>query len=319
MSQTPHSSHPLHPSADHLPPVGAQTRSFMAHAKLNLFLHVTNKLDNGFHSLDSMIGFSAYGDRLRLDPSDQFHLSYSGPFAETLSRQSGTDLVEKAAHAYAEARGCAPAISLHLEKNLPIASGIGGGSADAAAVLKGLSHYFGPLPEDKLNQIALSLGADVPMCLSGKAAIARGIGEELTPVPNFSEVPILLVNPMIQVPTPAIFKARQGDFTPNINLAKIPSAFQTVQSLLTFLDGTHNDLAPPAIQLAPEIDLVLSALSQQSDCLLARMSGSGATCFAFFPDLSSCQKAKQNLQEKHTNWWIQSSKLISAPYAPVTG
>lgn len=313
MFQTPH------PHADHLPPIGPQTRTFIAHAKLNLFLHVTNKLANGFHSLDSMIGFSAYGDRLRLDPSDQFRLSYSGPFAETLSRQSGTDLVEKAAHAYAEACGCSPAISLHLEKNLPIASGIGGGSADAAAVLKGLSHYWGALPAEKLQQIALSLGADVPMCLSGKAAIARGIGEELTILPAFPKLSLLLVNPMIQIPTPAIFKARQGAFTPDINLNDIPAEFDTEDRLLSFLDKTDNDLAPPAIQLAPEIQNVLSALSQQSDCLLARMSGSGATCFAFFSDPTQCHKAELALKQEYPSWWFQRSELISTPYPPVTG
>ena len=308
-----------HPTSEFLPTIRAQTRTYIAHAKINLFLHVTNKLETGFHSLESMVGFCTYGDRIRLDPSDHFHLSYSGPFAENLYQQQGTNLVEKAAYAYAEHARCQPRIAIHLEKNVPIASGIGGGSADAAAVLKGVSHFWGDISQQALKTIALSLGADIPMCLSGKASVARGIGEDLIPIAALPKLDILLANPMIQISTPAIFKARNGDFTATLHPSKIPTSFNAVKDLVSFLSKTRNDLAAPAIQLAPEIHQVLSALADQDQCLFTRMSGSGATCFAFFPSRKACRQAEITLRHTYSKWWFQSSQLISMPHQPITG
>ncbi len=307
-----------HPHFSYLPEISAQTFTYIAHAKLNLFLHVTNRLPSGLHELDSMIGFTEYGDRVRLDPADEFRLSYSGLFADLLDRQTTIDLVEKAARAYADKKGIRPNISIHLEKNLPIASGIGGGSADAAAVLKGLSKIWGPLPATELDALALSLGADVPMCLSGKAAIATGVGEKLAPITQFPPAYILLVNPGIHVSTPAIFKARTGNFSKKSFTEKNTFVFQHLPDLVHFLSTTHNDLAPPAIQLAPVIQTTLSALQACDACLLARMSGSGATCFAFFATETDCHQAEIKIRQQYPEWWLQSTHLISSAVPPVS-
>ena len=238
-----------------------------APAKLNLALHVTGRRADGYHLLDSLVCFADIGDRVTLTPGP-LSLTIDGPFAAGLAAEADNLCLRAARLAGGQA-------ALHLHKTLPVASGIGGGSADAAAVLRGLARMGHPLPER-----AERLGADVPVCLMGLPARMQGIGERLTPLPALPPLHLVLVNPGLAVPTPAIFA--QLDRRDGAPLPPIP-AFLDAPALIGWLQGMRNDLQPPAIALAPVIAEVLQALDAQG-AQLARMSGSGATCFGLFPD-----------------------------------
>lgn len=266
-----------------------------APAKINLFLHVTGRRPDGYHLLDSLVVFAPIGDLITAEPSDTLALTLDGPFAATL--QSDPDnLVLRAARALATHANIPPNIHLRLTKNLPIASGIGGGSADAAATLRLLARLWHLPPPP--SSLALALGADIPVCLANTPARMQGIGESLAPAPGLPEFGLVLVNPGIAVPTPAVFKARTGPFRPP---ATLPSSWPSATAMAQSLADTANDLEPPAITLSPVIADVLEALNAQPATLLARMSGSGATCLALCPTATDATAIAQKLAR--TGWW----------------
>lgn len=261
-----------------------------AFAKINLNLHVTGRRSDGFHMLESFVGFADIADVLTFSPAEEFALSLSGPFARDLQNNE-TNLVLEAARALSDGfADLPPGAAIDLQKNLPIASGIGGGSADAAACLRGLlALNEATMSPAGLVQIAASLGADVTVCLLSQAAFISGTGTLVDPMKvPLPELYVVLVNPGIQILTADIFNAlglEPGSAEPVTEPRAAPNPFLTVQDLLAYLTQTRNDLEPIAANMVREIGDALEALFAQNACLLARMSGSGATCFGLFETL----------------------------------
>ena len=269
-----------------------------ARAKVNLYLHVTGRRADGYHLLDSLAVFPAVADRLGATPADTLSLAVEGPFAAALAGEAD-NLVLRAARRLAEAHGIRTGARLVLHKALPIASGIGGGSADAAAALRLLSRLWGvPIPAG----LALALGADVPVCLAQAPARMQGVGEVLAEAPRLPRFGMVLANPGLAVPTPAVFRARAAagaGFTP---AATLPPAWADATAMAAALAGTANDLMQAAIALCPPIAEVLAALAALPGCRLARMSGSGATCFALFDNPAEAEAAAATLARP--GWWV---------------
>lgn len=270
-----------------------------APAKVNLTLHVTGRRPDGYHLLDSLVAFAGVGDRVTARPTDSLSLAIEGPFAAGLD--IGADnLVMRAAQALAPDRG----VAIGLTKALPVASGIGGGSADAAATLRVLSALWGvPLPP--ANRLA-GLGADVPVCLAGRPRRMRGIGELLDDVPALPPAWLVLANPGVPVPTPAVFAAltrRDGAPMPD----RLPD-WADAGDLARFLAAQRNDLEAAAITIAPVIGQVLTALGATDGCLIARMSGSGATCFGLYASETQARHAARVLVQP--GWWVVAAPLL---------
>ncbi|GAB4362587.1 MAG: 4-(cytidine 5'-diphospho)-2-C-methyl-D-erythritol kinase [Kiloniellaceae bacterium] len=277
-----------------------------AWAKVNLTLQVVGRRPDGYHALESLVVFAGVGDSLRIEPASNLSLSIDGPFAGALQGESD-NLVLRAARALAERAGIAPAATLNLTKNLPVASGIGGGSADAAAALRGLSRLWNiSLPADDLAALALTLGADVPVCLRGEAVVMSGIGEVLQPVPALPPLWLLLVNPGVALSTAAVFKALDGRFSRPIDPRLPPLG---LAAFIDWLRQRPNDLEAPARRLAPAVAEVLAALDALDDCLIARMSGSGATCFGLFENEDAVRAAGESLAVMHPQWWVAPALL----------
>lgn len=275
-----------------------------AFAKVNLYLHVTGRLENGYHLLDSLMVFARTGDALFFEENDQLSLEISGPFAPDIE-QGPDNLVLKAARGLQKIHGSQKGARIRLEKNLPVAAGIGGGSADAAATLQGLTELWQMTPEQtELDKLALSLGADVPICLLGRAAHVSGIGEEITPLNDMADFAMVLVNPLVPLSTPAVFKGRTGAFSQASPLGRLLAFQELVQAL----KPRRNDLMPAAIQLVPEIKTVLSALEKTQNCALARMSGSGATCFGLYESLNDAKAAAQEIETACPRWWVRAAQ-----------
>jgi 4-diphosphocytidyl-2-C-methyl-D-erythritol kinase len=232
---------------------------------------------------------------LRVAPAATLGLTLSGPEAGALAAEPD-NLVLRAARALAEAAGVPAGAALALEKNLPVASGIGGGSADAAAALRGLARFWGVAGLD-LPAIAGRLGADVPVCLESRPARMQGVGEVLSAAPDLPEYGLLLANPRVAVATPAVFRARASGFS---DPAPQPGRLADAASLADWLRPLGNDLQDAAIGLCPPIAEVLAAITAQPGCLLARMSGSGATCFGIFPSGAAATSAAAGLPAR---WW----------------
>jgi 4-diphosphocytidyl-2-C-methyl-D-erythritol kinase len=279
-----------------------------APAKLNLFLHVTGRRPDGYHLLDSLVAFTEVGDRITARHADSLSLFVTGPFAGALTGEAD-NLVLRAARLLAEEAGRTPVAALTLEKNLPVAAGIGGGSADAAATLRALVRLWGlALSADRLSALGLQLGADVPACLLDRPCRLTGIGERLAPLPSLPALPVLLVNPGVPLSTPAVFRARMGDFgmaAPAI-LPEEPAA------LLDMLRAQRNDLTDAARTLVPQIGAVLSRLEALPGCRLARLSGSGPTCFALMRDAESAATGALALQTEQPGWWVRATRLRPA-------
>ena len=278
-----------------------------APAKLNLYLHVTGRRADGYHELDSLVTFTALADTLEIAPSDTFALTVSGPFAGTLD--AGDNLATRAAAALAERLGRPADVRIALQKHIPVAAGLGGGSADAAAVLRGLAQLWrlGPAHTDNLREIALGLGADVPVCLDSRAAYMAGIGEALSVPPPLPPCGVLLVNPGVPVPTGPVFAARRGPFSAADRFCETPTDAPALASLLR---TRRNDLEPPARALVPEIDRVLARLAAAPGCLLARMTGSGGTCFGLFENEPAAADAASGIASDRPGWWVQPTRLV---------
>lgn len=272
-----------------------------AAAKINLSLHVTGQRADGYHLLDSLVVFAGVGDRVTVAPADGLGLVLTGPKAAGL-RAEADNLVLRAARAFGSDRGAA----ITLEKHLPVSSGIGGGSADAAAALRALAALWGlPLPD---AAAVLRLGADVPVCLQGRPVRMQGVGETLTPLPALPEAWLVLANPGLAVATPAVFRAlARKDNPPMPDMPRLTD----LATLAGWLATQRNDLEPPAITLQPVIAAARAALAAQSGCLLARMSGSGATCFGLFASATAAESAAAQIARAEPGWWVQAGPMLS--------
>ncbi|PZO74374.1 MAG: 4-(cytidine 5'-diphospho)-2-C-methyl-D-erythritol kinase [Sphingomonas taxi] len=259
-----------------------------APAKINLALHVRRRRPDGYHDLETLFAFATDGDLVTVEAAPRNSFKITGPFA----------LVTAAADAFTAAFAPSTHHALTLEKHLPIASGIGGGSADAAATLRALSRLHGVPPTDPhLHEIAARLGADVPACLANRTTLGTGKGDMLTDLEGLSGTPLLLVNPGVAVSTAAVFKTWDGQ-----DRGPIPEG-----SLLDRAKAGRNDLEPPALALAPEIAQVRALLDAAQGVLLSRMSGSGATCFALF-ETPQARDAAATAAQAH-GWWTLATTL----------
>ncbi len=248
--------------------------------------------------------FPPIGDELRAEPAPDLTLAIKGPFAAALAAEPD-NLVLRAARALAAAAGIAARARLTLTKNLPVASGIGGGSADAAATLRLLPRVWDAwLPPPVLQAIGRALGADVPVCLASTPARMGGIGEVLSPAPSLPGCGMALVNPGVEVSTAAVFRARSAAFSPP---AALPARWRDLPAMAADLEACGNDLEAAAVTLCPPVAEVLAALRAQTGCRLARMSGSGSTCFGLFDDAPSAAGAAAALQRP--GWWSWGGAL----------
>lgn len=277
------------------PPGPVPVRDEPAPAKINLALHVTGRRADGYHLLDSLVVFTELGDRVTVAPGTP-SLRITGPFADDLPF-TGDNLCLRAARSV----GADAAITLY--KALPVASGIGGGSADAAAVLRALGRRPAA-PEE--------LGADVPVCLASVPARMRGLGEIVDPLPGIPALHLVLVNPRVPVSTPEVFRALHRRDNPGL---PDPPEGADAALLVEWLKATGNDLQPPAIRVAPVIADALAALAD-AGAALARMSGSGATCFGIFPDAAAALRAAGSLAAARPGWWVADTRTLPSPARP---
>lgn len=269
-----------------------------APAKVNLYLHVVGRRADGYHLIDSLVAFADIGDRVAAAPAAALSLAVTGPEAAALAGLGDDNLVLRAARLLGPGRGAA----LTLDKQLPVAAGIGGGSSDAAAALRALAALW-RLPLDGLDTLAL--GADVPACLAARPLWVGGVGEALEPAGELPELAIVLANPRRALPTAAVFRARSGPFGAPGRFAMPRDA----AGLVAALGRCRNDLTEAAIALVPEIAAVLDALAALPGALLARMSGSGATCFALFAERAGAERAARRLAAEHPGWWVKAGRL----------
>src|SRR5215469_16079050 len=272
-----------------------------APAKINLYLHVLGRRADGYHLLDSLVAFADIGDWMSAAPADTLSLAVSGPEGGALAGLGDDNLVLKAARAFAAHYRVPAGAALHLDKQLPPASGIGGGSSDAAAALRALATLWARPIDDAAMRIAASLGADVPACLDGRPVWVGGIGERLDPLPGLPPVGVVLANPRRELPTAAVFRARQGDFTTDQFARATP---RHAVGLFGLLRQCRNDLTEAARGLVPEIGTVLDRLAALPDTYLSRMSGSGATCFALFANRAAAEHAAALLAATEPGWWV---------------
>lgn len=271
-------------------------------------LHVTGRRGDGYHLIDSLAVFTRFGDRLEIEPAEQDEFSVSGRYAAGLPLDDG-NLVVKARDALRREAGAqrTPPVAIRLEKNLPIASGVGGGSSDAAAALNGLARLWKlDIDEISLARIGLSLGADLPMCLKSKPLIARGIGDEVSPLSAFPALGLVLVNPGIAVSTPDVFKAlsrRDNDALP-----PLPRRLD-FHAVRNWLESTRNDLEGAASSIEPAVGEALKAL-KRADSAFARMSGSGATCFGLFETGNVAKRAAIEIRARHPDWFVAATRSM---------
>jgi 4-diphosphocytidyl-2-C-methyl-D-erythritol kinase len=280
-----------------------------APAKVNLYLHLIGQRLDGYHLLDSLVAFADIGDRITVAPATTLSLEVSGPEAAGLVNLGHENLVLRAARLLGDHTGTARGAALFLEKNLPIAAGIGGGSSDAAAALRVLTVLWHlSISEEALRCLGARLGSDVPACLYGHAAWVGGIGERIAPAPDLANAGVLLANPRKELPTAAVFAARKGPFSAGGRFAPMPD---DAKELARALVPLRNDLTGAAIELVPEIGAVLARLERLPGALIARMSGSGATCFALFPDRGAAEEALTVLAAAEPDWWCAAGGLIA--------
>jgi 4-diphosphocytidyl-2-C-methyl-D-erythritol kinase len=275
-----------------------------AHAKVNLWLNVVGRRADGYHLLDSLVAFVDLADTLVTRPADRLSLELDGPYAAELARDPD-NLVLKAARLLADRAGVTPRAAIALRKHIPVAAGLGGGSADAAAVLRELVDLWRlVIAEDELFDLARSLGADVPMCLAGSAALVSGVGERLSPAPPLPPAAILLVNPGMVLATRDVFAARRGPFSQPAPLAR---PWRDLPELAAELLQRGNDLSEAAISLRPAIADVLAFLRASAGAHHAGMSGSGATCFALYDTLDAARGAMASMP---TAWWRHAGTFV---------
>ncbi|KRE17986.1 4-diphosphocytidyl-2C-methyl-D-erythritol kinase [Bosea sp. Root381] len=286
-----------------------------ARAKINLTLRVLGRRADGYHELDSLVAFAGVGDALSLEAGAELSLTLSGPRGQGLPVDDGNLVLRAARMLAGEVAGRGAALRMgrfHLVKRLPVASGIGGGSADAAGALRLLARLNGLAPDDPaLLRAAARIGADVPVCLDSRARVMAGIGERLGPALKLPPLFALLVNPGVPVETVAVFRAlglQAGQAGPGAG-GEAPAVADSAAGLIATLAVSGNDLEAPARQVAPIVDSVLAELRALPGCRLARMSGSGATCFALFDDCRTSAAAGRALRRLRPDWWIKATLL----------
>jgi len=281
-----------------------------APAKINLTLHVLGRRADGYHEIESLVAFAGIGDRLTFQPGGRLALVVEGPTGAAAG--AGNDnLVLKAARALTDRVEGLRLGRFVLDKELPVAAGLGGGSSDAAAALRLLARTNGlMLHDERVRAAAQATGADVPVCLAPKARMMRGVGEILSDPMTLPELPAVLVNPGVAVPTKDVFTALAAPALPG---PPEPDEFISIDtdaaSLIPLLAGRRNDLQTPAIKLQPVIADVLRALERSANCLLARMSGSGATCFGLFGSHAAAEDAARQVLAAHPAWWVRATNL----------
>ncbi|MBI4724701.1 MAG: 4-(cytidine 5'-diphospho)-2-C-methyl-D-erythritol kinase [Rhodomicrobium sp.] len=277
-------------------------------AKVNLTLHVLGKRPDGYHELESLAVFADICDELSFTPASPGSLSLEGPFAGAVD---GENLVLKAKRAVAAWLGREICGDFRLAKNLPVAAGLGGGSSDAAAAIRILLKvYGGSLRVEDFIAKSAAIGADVPVCLYHKAAWMRGLGERITPAPDVSALPAVLVNPRVKLSTAEVFKRlNAGPYNAGGGGELASADFTTPESAALSLQQGRNDLEPPAIALEPAVATVLDTLRRQDGCLLARLSGSGPTCFGLFPSQAFAVRAADAIAGAYPHWWVVATTL----------
>ena len=285
--------------------------SAFAPAKINLFLHVGAPGADGYHPLCSLMVFADVGDRLALQDADVLSVRVHGAFADKLAGE-GDNLVLRAARALlAQARGPQPPVGILLDKALPVAAGLGGGSSDAGAALRLVRDALHlPLDEAALEEVAASLGADGAACFRATPVLAQGRGERLSPAPALPPIEAVLVNPRVEVSTPAVYRAFDGAGAfGEVDPPPMPDAFESIEELAAWLGFTRNDLEAPAVGLAPQIGDVLETLREERETLFARMSGSGATCFALCPGDLEADALAARVSALRPDWWVVRCRL----------
>ena len=286
-----------------------------ARAKVNLTLRVVGRRVDGYHDLESVVAFADCADHLGLTPGPELQLATSGPLAQACG-EPADNLVLKATRLLGERVPGLKVGSFTLEKVLPVAAGIGGGSADAAAALRLLAQANGLAVDDsRLVEVAQLTGADVPVCLASRACVMTGVGETLLPL-VLPKLPCVLVNPRVPVATRDVFEAlglRNGELlvgaTDVIQAAAWPEEGASVEEWVEALAAGANDLEAPATRIEPVIGKVISALNATNGAWLARMSGSGATCYAIFENTAEAKRAAQKIQLDHPQWWVHAGVL----------
>ncbi len=282
----------------------------IAHAKLNLTLEVLGRRGDGYHELRSLVAFTEIGDALAFEPEGDLALVIEGPFAGALQ---GSNLVTAAAEA---AKTLVPGVALgrfRLDKRLPVAAGLGGGSADAAAALRLLARANpGQLPVAAIENLAASLGSDVTACIRSRPALMTGRGERVTPVEGLPPCGVLLVNPGVPLASGAVYGALGA---PPLSERRseppaIPSFAGDFDALVAYADARANDLEPAAIELVPEIADVLAALKGLEGARLVRLSGSGPTCFALFATEAEAKRAAATISAAQPSWWVVATRLL---------
>jgi 4-diphosphocytidyl-2-C-methyl-D-erythritol kinase len=281
----------------------------LAPAKVNLFLHVGPLAADGYHPLASLVAFADVGDRLSVEPADRLSLTVTGPFAAGLDGE-GDNLVLRAVRALGAAAGIdAPGLRITLDKQLPVAAGLGGGSSDAGAVLKLVRDVLGlPFEDEALADIAAGLGADGPMCLHARTAWAEGRGDVLSFETGLPPLPALLVNPGVPSSTGAVYGTFDAG-SPGQADRPAPPPAGDLAAVIDWLATQRNDLQAPAVALAPAIGEALAATAGLPGARLTRMSGSGATVFALFDTTAAAGAAAQLLAARHPDWWIRPTLL----------
>ncbi len=281
-----------------------------ARAKINLTLHVLGKRADGYHELDSLVVFADLCDELSFTPAPDDHLSMEGPFAGAVD---GENLILKAKRAVSGWLGREIHGDFRLDKHIPVAAGLGGGSSDAAATLRILLRAYGdPASAERFIEKAAAVGADVPVCLYNRAAWMRGLGERVTPAANVTALPAILVNPRIKVSTAEVFKRlNAAPYRPDeIPASPLPGAdFSTPEKAAASLMHGRNDLEPPAVAIEPAVERALEAIRRQEGCLLARLSGSGPTCFGLFLTREAAKLAAEAVGREHSGWWVMPVTL----------
>ncbi|KAB2851589.1 MAG: 4-(cytidine 5'-diphospho)-2-C-methyl-D-erythritol kinase [Hyphomicrobiaceae bacterium] len=286
----------------------ASAHAELARAKVNLTLRVLGRRPDGYHELESIVVFADVGDRVAMAPARVPMVEASGPFARAIA---GTNLLERAISAVTARWPQARIGSLSLEKNLPVAAGLGGGSADAAAALRAIRRANRELGSDSdWRALALTLGSDVPACLESRAALMRGRGDRLEVLAGFPSLDAVIVNPMLPLPTADVFAALMAPPYSATSQSAVAARVPVERSrLLDHLALAGNDLEPPAVRLCPAIEAVLGRLRQDGRARLARMSGSGPTCFALYASAGDAKGAAADLKRLEPQWWVRAVTL----------
>ncbi len=280
-----------------------------APAKVNLTLHVTGQRDDGYHLLDSLVVFVDVGDQIAVLPSPDLRLSVGGPFAQGVPVDD-SNLVMRAARALAELRGVDRGAALTLDKHLRHAAGLGGGSSDAAAALSLLAQFWNVAPMPADHPATWALGSDVPACMSGPGPLhMTGTGETLARANALPRCALVLVNPKVDTPTPAVFKALKQKN--NAEMIDLPAGLD-VDGFARWLSGQRNDLLAPARTIAPEIDRVLDRLRRLPAVKVVGLSGSGATCWALVTDMAAARLTARAVQVAEMGWWVAPAAVLAA-------